>query len=315
MNKLLKTLLAALLLATPALHAQIEINDNLSVTGFFDMSVVDVNSEIGPNDSSFNLDQAEIDFLLDFDEITAQIDLNYLGDNATEDFDLEQAFLKYNFGDGLNVEAGKFNSYHGWETIEPTGLYQYSYAYDLAPNTIPRRSQNGARVNYGDDFVNFGLSLVDSIYGPDGSIGDSQYGAEAKIVVFPADGLTVYLGYAKDKGMDALLDKDLINFWTSYEIGNMTYALEFNDYDMGMNMTGSQWLVMANMGITDNFGITARVSEDEQDFAGGETATKFTISPGWSVNDNLGMLLEASQTDYGTEGTVTTLAFQTIFTF
>lgn len=315
MNKLLKTLLAGLLLAAPALHAQIEINDNLSVTGFFDMSVVDVNSEIGPNDSSFNLDQAEIDFLLDFDEITAQIDLNYLGNNATEDFDLEQAFFAYDFGDGLNVEAGKFNSYHGWETIEPTGLYQYSYAYDLNTNTIPRRSQNGARVNYGDDFVNFGLSLVDSIYGPDGSIGDSQYGAEAKIVIFPAEGLTLYLGYAKDKGMDATTDKDLINFWTSYEVGNMTYALEFNDYDMGMNMTGSQWLIMANMGITDNFGITARVSEDEQDWAGGETATKFTISPGWSVNDNLGMLLEASQTDYGTEGTVTTLAFETIFTF
>ena len=95
----------------------------------------------------------------------------------------------------------------------------------------------------------------------------------------------------------------------------MTYALEFNDYDMGANITGSQWLLMANMGITDNFGITARVSEDQQDWAGGDTATKFTISPGWSVNDNLGMLVELSQTDLGTEGTNTTIAFETIFTF
>ncbi len=314
MNKLLKASLAGLLLATPALQAQIEINENLSVTGFFDMSAVDVDSEIGPSSSSFNLDQAEIDFLLNFDELSGQVDLNYLGDNSTEDFDLEQAFLTYDFGDGLNVEAGKFNSYHGWESVEPTGLYQYSYAYDLNPNTIPL-FHNGVRVNYGDDFVNFGLSLVDSVYGPDGSIGDSDYGAEAKVVVFPVEGLTVYLGFAKDKGMDALADKDLINFWTSYEIGNMTYALEFNDYDFGGGMEGSQWLVMANMGITDNFGITARISEDEQDWAGGETATKFTISPGWSINDNLGMLFEASQTDYGTEGDVTTLAFETIFTF
>lgn len=314
MNKLLKATLAGLLLATPAIHAQIELSDNLSVTGFLDMSAVDVNSETGEDSSSFNLDQAEIDFLIDFDEITAQIDLNYLGNNSTEEFDLEQAFITYNLGDGANIEAGKFNSYHGWETVEPTGLYQYSYAYDLAPNSLPL-FHNGVRFNYGDDFVNLGLSVVDSVYGPDGSIGDSEYGAEAKIAIFPADGLTVYLGFAKDKGADAIEDKDLINFWTSYEIGNMTYALEFNDYDMGANLTGSQWLLMANMGITDNFGITARVSEDQQDWAGGDTATKFTVSPGWSVNDNLGMLVELSQTDLGTEGTNTTIAFETIFTF
>jgi hypothetical protein len=69
------------------------------------------------------------------------------------------------------------------------------------------------------------------------------------------------------------------------------------------------------MGITDNLGITARVSEDEQDWAGGETVTKFTLSPGWSVTDNLGMLFEVSQADYGTEGDVTSFAFETIFTF
>ena len=63
MNKLLKTTLAGLLLATPAIHAQIELSDNLSVTGFLDMSAVDVNSETGEDTSSFNLDQAEIDFL------------------------------------------------------------------------------------------------------------------------------------------------------------------------------------------------------------------------------------------------------------
>ena len=58
-----------------------------------------------------------------------------------------------------------------------------------------------------------------------------------------------------------------------------------------------------------------RGMEDEQDFAGGETATKFTISPGWSITDNLGALFEVSQTDYGTEGNVTSFAFETIFTF
>jgi len=314
MNKLLTLTFAGFLLAASTLHAQIEINENLSVTGFLDMSITDTDDEpSGKDSSSYNLDQAEIDFIFTFDEITGQVDLNYLGNNSTEDFDLEQAFINYDLGDGSSIDAGKFLSYLGWETFEPTGLYQYSYAYDLNA-TIPGH-HNGIRYNYGDDFVTFGIALLDSVYGPDGSIGDSQYGAEAKIVLTPVEGLTLFLGFAKDKGAEALTDTDLINFWTSYEIGNMTYALEFNDFDFGAGMTGSQWLVMANMGITDNFGITARVSEDEQDWAGGDTATKFTISPLITVTDNLGIILEASQTDYGSEGDVTSFAFETIFTF
>jgi len=72
---------------------------------------------------------------------------------------------------------------------------------------------------------------------------------------------------------------------------------------------------MANLGLTDRTGLTFRVSEDAQDFKGGDTATKFTVSPNFSVNDNLGFLFELSQTDYGSEGTVTSAAFETIFTF
>ncbi len=314
MTKPLRTLAAGLLFAAPATYAQIEINENLSVSGFLDMSIVETDDETtGVDSSSYNLDQAELDFIFNFDNLTGQIDLNYLGDNDDEEFDLEQAFITYDYGDGLTVDAGKFLSYHGWETAEPTGLYQYSYAYDIAA-TIPGYF-NGVRVNYADDFVGFGLGLVDSIYGADGSIEDSEYGIEAKVVLTPVEGLTLYLGYAKDSMDSAIDDMDLINFWASYEVGNMTYAFEFNDYDFGFGDTGNQWLVMANMGITDSVGVTARISEDEQDILGGDTATKFTISPNWTVHDNLGMLLELSQTDYGTEGTVTSMAFETIFTF
>lgn len=298
-----------------ALHAQIEINENISVTGFLDMSATDTDADpaTGVSDgSSYNLDQAEIDFLLSFDEISGQIDLNYLGGNDGA-FDLEQAFLAYDLGGGSNIEAGKFLSYMGWETAEPTGLYQYSYAYDLA-GTIPGY-HNGVRYNYNDDFVGLGLSILDSVYSPDASLGDSSYGVEAKIALYPIDGLTIFLGFAKDSMDSTGEDMDLINLWASYEVGNVTWAAEINDYDFGAMNTGSQFLVMANVGVTDNAGITFRVSEDEQDFAGGDTATKYTISPGWSVNDNLGMLVELSQTDFGSEGDVTSIAFETIFTF
>ncbi len=222
------------------------------------MSATDIDNEAtASKTSSFNLDQAEIDFLIDFDQIGAQIDLNYLGDNVDEEFDLQQAFLTYDVGDGLSIDAGKYRSYLGFESWEQTGLYQYSTAYDLI-DLRPGHS-NGVRVNYGDDFVNFGVSLVDSLYGPDGSISDSSYGAEAKVAIFPVEGLTLFLGYGKD-GMEIGTDRNVLNLWASYEVGNMTYAVEWSNYDFGVNMEGSQWLLMANMGITDNFGITARVS-------------------------------------------------------
>ena len=313
MNKLLKLSLAGLFLATSALQGQIEINENLSITGFLDMSAVETDSEPNNNsNSTFNLDQVEIDFLLNFDELSGQIDLNYLGGNDDK-FDLEQAFMRYDLGDGSDVEAGKFLSYMGFETFEPTGLYQYSYAYDIR-NAIPGH-HNGVRYNYNDDFLSLGLGLLDSVYDPDGSIQDSGHGIEAKIAITPLEGWTIFLGFAKDSMEGASQDKDLINFWTSYETGNVTWALEFNKYDFGPTDVGSQFLVMANLGLTETAGITFRVSEDDQDFKGGDTATKLTVSPNLSINDNLGVLFELSQTDYGTEGTVTSAAFETIFTF
>ena len=136
MNKLLKVSVASALFSATTLFGQIEINDNLSVTGFLDMSIAQSDSDQLGDDTAYNLDQDELDFLFDFDEITGQVDLNYLGNNDTGEFDLEQAFITYDLGEGSSLTAGKFLSYHGWETAEPTGLYQYSYGYDLNA-TIP----------------------------------------------------------------------------------------------------------------------------------------------------------------------------------
>ena len=57
MNNPLRKLIAGLLLASPAAYAQIEINENLSVSGFLDMSIVDTDDETtGVDSSSYNLD-------------------------------------------------------------------------------------------------------------------------------------------------------------------------------------------------------------------------------------------------------------------
>ncbi|MBK1879934.1 hypothetical protein JIN87_23820, partial [Pelagicoccus mobilis] len=120
MNKLLSVTAAGALLSTSALYGQIEINDNLSVTGFLDMSLYHVDDDNGDS-TSFDLDQMELDFLFSFDEITGQVDIDYQR-GETDEIDLEQAFITYDLGEGTSITAGKFLSYMGWETAEPTGL-------------------------------------------------------------------------------------------------------------------------------------------------------------------------------------------------
>ncbi|MBK1880745.1 hypothetical protein JIN87_27935, partial [Pelagicoccus mobilis] len=120
MNKLLSATAAGMLLTSSALYGQIEINENLSVTGFLDMSVFHADDDSGDS-TSFDLDQMELDFLFSFDDITGQVDLDYQRGDA-EEIDLEQAFITYDLGEGTSITAGKFLSYMGWETAEPTGL-------------------------------------------------------------------------------------------------------------------------------------------------------------------------------------------------
>lgn len=324
MNKLLKVSVATLLGTAATSFGQIEINPNLSVTGFFDMSAVYTDSDLSDDSTSFNLDQAEVDFLFNFDELTGQVDLNYLGDNDTEDFDLEQAFITYDLGDGSAFTAGKFLSFHGWETAEPTGLYQFSYAYDLNA-TIPGYF-NGVSYSFNDDLMSIGASLVDSIYDADGALTDSEYGVELKAAFFPAEGVTLYFGYALDSREDSSSDMELFNFWASYEINGATYAVEYNIFDFGRivysnpafgsdGMDGTQWLVMGNWPIGDNASITARISQDTQDWQGGDEGTKYTIAPSWTINDNLLVVTEVSSTDFGSEGDVLSAALEAIFTY
>lgn len=303
MNKLLKLSIAGLALTGAASYGQIEINENLSVTGFIDMS-----STFGTGDTTYSLDQAEIDFLYTYGDLSAQVDLDNTQDSG---FDVEQAFITYDFGSGSSLRAGKFLSYMGWETAEPTGLYQFSYAYG---STIPGY-QDGIAYDYSADWGSFGISLLDSVYNADDEIstsaGGGQYGIETKIVLTPTEGLTLFLGYALD-AMDVGDDAELINFWTSYEWDISTVAFEYNMYSDGDDI--DQFLLMYSAAISDAGTITARYS---QQFAPLETDdfTKATLAYLHAVNDNLTLVFEYSLTDYEIGGEANEFAIEALFTF
>lgn len=291
------------------------------------MSVVNTDSDDSGSDTSYNLDQAELDFIFSFDNLSGQVDLNYLGDNDTEDFDLEQAFITYDFGEGSSITAGKFLSFHGWETAEPTGLYQYSYAYDVVAS-IPGYF-NGVAYTYGDDNMDLGISFVDSVFGADGSLSDSDYGVEVMAKFYPAEGLTLYFGYALDN-MDAG-DTDLFNFWSSYETGVHTFAVEYNIYeqDFGFDFGGAswgievdQWLLMWSVAATETGSFTARVSNESvdavlDDSVGSATIDldKYTVAWIETLTDNLALVFEYSKVDSELAGDYDAIALEALFTF
>ena len=100
------TAVMASILSPASADAEILISENLSLSGFVDMSAGSTDSdEPGVGTSEFyGLDQFELDFMYEYDpSLTARVDINWLGDGV----DLEQAFFTYSMGNGFSLKCLK----------------------------------------------------------------------------------------------------------------------------------------------------------------------------------------------------------------
>ena len=61
---------------------------------------------------------------------------------------VEQAFVNYALGNGDVITAGRYASMLGFEAYEPTGLYQYSTAYDIVGIDFAAASEYVQGVKY-----------------------------------------------------------------------------------------------------------------------------------------------------------------------
>ncbi|PXA05433.1 hypothetical protein DDZ13_00770 [Coraliomargarita sinensis] len=246
-------LASAFLAASSFSTAEIVINDFLSFEGFVDMSYSHVDGELADaneSDNSFAIDQVEISWLFDFDPVTAQIDLQY-EDLPGDDTVVEQAFATYHLDNGSAITAGRYASMLGFEAFEPTGLYQYSLAYDLqvpgfdimlggampvadgvgTVEIIPGYAQ-GVKYTYEADNTFFGLSLQDEVFDYDGDRlgGDdaSSFGIEAAGSINFDNGLTYFLGGAYEDSDEAEGDSYMLNTYVTFETGAWIFAAELN---------------------------------------------------------------------------------------
>jgi hypothetical protein len=296
------SLLATAFVATPS-FAQIKVNDQLSLTGFLDMSMTAALPDSGPKTAGAAFDQFELDFNYTFsDRFAARVDVNSLGGGSV---DLEQAFISYRVIPEVKVGAGKFLSSSGWEAAEPTGMYQNSYSNAFVYGSY----QNGVNVSYAViPEVTLYAAFVDGIWVDDGDI--RRPGLEGQVAYKPTAEITGKLTgmYEQEYGYG----KTVVNAWASYITGPVTTAIE-GDYLVNYAADGDNgyaYLAMVNYKFANGIAVTGRFSGIDTDL--GPASRELTLSPSYNLADNWLILAEAK---YQLDAKDIALALETTVTF
>ena len=133
------------------------------------------------------------------------------------------------------------------------------------------------------------MSVVNDLAGPQST--DTEHpGIETMVAFMPTENFTVKGFYSVDG------DTKMLNTWAAYSADALTLAVEYNSSE-DTAFAGSEadgYLLMANYAF-ESFGMTLRYHDYEVEDAAGvsfEDASGITISPSFSVNDNLLMVFE-----------------------
>lgn len=303
MNSLKKLPMAVTVLGLGAAStfAEIKVGDNLSISGFLDMSASGVLDTADDADATLvgSFDQFEMDFMWKFgDKVSARADINahpgtanvHLGGTTGMAVDFEQGFVTANLG-SVALSAGRFLSSSGFEAAEPTGLYQYSYSKTLVYGSY----QNGVNLAWTSPMVGLYGAIVTDLWSPM----ETDYltpGFEGQIALTPAAGVTAkvaYLFQMYDDELPATLgdeNQQLLNVWGQYVAGPITAAAEYNmllSWNLGAGArdeSGHGWLAMANYKFTDIFAATLRYSGIV--LGEGDPDQEVTVSPSVVLSPN-----------------------------
>jgi len=302
----------------PLAHAEIELGSGISISGFLDMSYSSFSPDGGSTTESIGIDQFETTFkYAGSSGVSAQVDIEYGEgfDGSDDETFVEQAFVTKAFTEQFSVKAGRFLSYSGWETEEPTGLFQYSgtgyapYFYGFYQNGVSAYFDGGTFAVMG--------SVVTSAFNPedrnstDGVDDDMAY--EFGLALMPAEGLTAKAFYISDGDTDT----DIINVWASYAVSGFTFAGEYNTADYGAAGEGDGFLLMANYA-TGPFGFTVRYHDFEIEDGAGvvvDDGSAITLAPSYAVGDNLLLVTEYRMDSSDTNGDSDAFAIEALFTF
>ena len=300
-------------LGAAAAFAQVELTDNLAISGFVDAAYTNTDNG-STNTESLSLDEAEVDLLFNLDTVSGEVHLQTDGDAL----ELEQAFVTYDLGNGLTLNAGRYLSLLGFEADESVTRYTRTYAYDLS-DPIPLYN-DGVKLEAVTEQGWLAVSLIDEVWngsGP-GNISDGAIGVEVQAGFNGQNGLTAVIGYGGQDTGAGTSNSEIYNIWVSYESGPLIIAGEFNEFDNAgtANDTGDSLMGLARYAINEKSTITGRYSEENLD--DGRATEKWTVAPAYSFTDNLAGRIEYSRTEYTNVANVDEVEFfavEAMFTF
>jgi len=270
------------------------LTDNISIAGFVDASYTTATA--GTADSSkLGIDEVEIDFLFDFDTVTAEVHLESSGQEAVG---IEQAFVSYDVGNGISVTIGKYGSALGLEREDPGGLYTVSRAYtsdSLNLGDANANTDEGVSFTYSADDFSVSLSLEDAT-GEDTDDTD-KLDTTISVSYTGIENLAIGGGVSSGNGADSGMD--VTNVHATYNAGKALIAAEYVEFDeTGATNDVDAMLILVDYDLSDKLGIVVRYSEED-----GADATKdnekLSIAPNYAITNNLGAILEFSDGEKG----------------
>jgi hypothetical protein len=274
---------------------------------------------------------ADVDLLLDFSPVTAEIHLAAESESDGEDVSLEQVFGRYSINEDLHITFGRQLTVLGYEADEAPGLFAVTTAQvlgddsdiSLLGDTKTRRNYvDGVRVNYNNGMFGLTVGLHDGYWVSDHFDGDDMaIDLAASVMFFP--GLEARIGYAHESlnadsitesnpipGLPDLVsskdgDIDQINMWLSWNPGALTLATEFDDYGIDRGSFGKidywSWMLLGNYQFTDWFAGTLRYThEDIESGSSAYDSDRLTFAVLFSLTDNFGLNVEYSTTSVDT---------------
>ena len=312
-----KTLGAVMIGASLALSssAEITINDNLSLYGYVTATASNYSEDFTGGGSAdtglLEVDSMKLQLTGSYEKTTGVVSLHAFSDYDPVFLDM---YATYSIDEASSLTFGKFLSYHGYEAFDWPNMLQISYSNDMAAY-IPAY-HSGVRYDYaGEGGLSMGVALLDSVYGPTYYEGDhdlGDIGIEA-FFKYSTETSNFYFGFANDGDSDTTM----FDFWADTTVGSTLLAVEYMTADAA-GADAYFWSVLA-MPDFGSFTTTFRISGGEDDsIAPGAKFTKYTISPGMVLTDNLAFLAEYSYSDFENNGGVENasyLAAQVVFTF
>jgi len=282
--------------------AGIALGNRVVMRGFVDFQFKYEDEDGGAQTEAFNT-SSDIDFLFDFSPVTGEVHvaLNPSPSMPGKEVTLEQAFGRYSLNRDFNFSFGRQLTALGYEADEAPGLFAVSNAYylgDKASGAQTRRNyKDGVRANFNNGKFGLTLGLHDGYWAGDNFTGDNiALDIAASLMIIP--GLEARLGYAHEEVDQGATSKDISQFngWLGYNPGDLTLALEFDNYEI---LDDEYWsmMLLANYQFVNWMGATIRYSHEDYERGNSDhEADRFSFALLFSLTQNFGINMEYSTT-------------------